>query len=367
MWTVFLAQWMKEKRSPFMVLIFCGISILATLMFGSNMNSQMKIGVFPAEGVTREESAGWLKRLNENGSFHFQLQDEEQALADVRQGRSAVAVRLLRDDYRLISAMENINVDFVRQHVQTVYTEEFTVRAAVSHADQETLFRERMALFLEQPPLAVQTSTPSGGELKSYDMGLQLLFGFSLFLVIFTVGFKVNAVTAEKVSGIWNRVILSPVTKLQMYMGHLIYSSLIGIFQLAVIFTIFRYGFGYHLGGSLGMLAVIIGAYIMAIVAMSMLFTGLLNTPEQFAAIFTSVVPIMPLVSGIYMPPGTITNSFLLFLGQLLPLQHAMDALIGTAVYQQGWTDIWLPMAKLLLMSVIFFGIGVNLVERRKG
>lgn len=46
-------------------------------------------------------------------------------------------------------------------------------------------------------------------------------------------------------------------------------------------------------------------------------------------------------------------------------MKHAMDALIGASIYQQGWAEIYLPLAKLLLMGVIFFGVGINLVERR--
>jgi len=363
---VFLAQWMKEKRSPYMVLIFIGISITATLLFGSNMDVKTKIDTFRGEGVTAEEAERWLYRLNESGAFIFRLRGEEESLSDVHQGRSDMAIRLLKDDYRIITVMESMNVELVQQHMQTVYTEELQIiAAAASHTEDDAAFRESMKAYLKQPPLTLQATTSSGSELRSYDMGLQLLFGFSLFLVMFTVGFKVNAMTTEKISGIWNRVILSPITKTQMYLGHLTYSTLIGIIQISIIFLLFHYVLGYNLGNNFSLLAIIIVLYTITIVAMCMLFTGILRTPEQFITIFTSIVPIMPLISGVYMPPGTITNNVLLFIAQFVPLQHAIDALIRVAIYDQGWTDIYLPLAKLLLMSVIFFGVGINLVERR--
>jgi len=361
---VFLAQWMKEKRSPYMILIFIGISIVATLLFGSNMDVKMKIDTFRGEGVTVEVAERWLDQLNESEAFIFRLRGEEESLSDVHQGRSDMAIRLLKDDYRIIAVMDNMNVELVQQHMQTVYTEELQIIAA-SHAEDGAAFRESMKTYLKQPPLTLKTATSSGNELRSYDMGLQLMFGFSLFLVMFTVGFKVNAMTTEKVSGIWNRVILSPVTKTQMYLGHLTYSTIIGIIQLTIIFLLFHYVIGFKLGNNFGLLAIIVVLYTVTIVAMSMLFTGILRTPEQFGTIFTTIVPIMPLISGVYMPPGTITNNVLLFIAQFVPLQHAIDALIGVAIYEQGWSDIYLPLAKLLLMTVIFFGVGINLVERR--
>ncbi len=363
--SVFLAQWMKEKRSPYLVLIFCALSIVATLLFGSNINAKIKIDTFPGDGVTTEEAERWLERLNSSGAFIFKLRGEEQALTDVRQGRSNMAVRLLKDDYRIIAVMESMHVDLVQQHMQTVYMDELRMNAVVQQVDDEEAFRTDLAEYLRQPPLTLQLAASSGGELRSYDMGLQLLFTFSLFLAMLTVGFKVNAMTTEKVSGIWNRVILSPVTKTQMYLGHLTYSTLIGIIQIAIVFAIFHYVLGYHLGDNVGLLGIIIVLYIIASVAMSMLLTGLLRKPEQFTAILTSVVPIMPVVSGAYMPPGTITNSVLLIIAQFFPLKQALDALVGVAIYQHGLEDIYLPLAKLLLMCVIFFGIGINLVERR--
>lgn len=364
---IFLAQWMKEKRSPYMVLIFCAISIGATLIFGSSMDTKLKINVFASEQVTAAEAEQWTDKLNESGAFLFKLRDGSQAVSDVRQGRSDMAVRLEKDDYRILSSASSMNVDLISQHVQDVYSEELRIRAAIEGSDGgESQVRQTMAEFLEQPPLTLHSSNTSGGKLKNYDMGLQLMFGFSLFLVIFTIGFKVNAITSEKISGIWNRMILSPVTKTSMYLGHLTYSSFIGMAQLFIIFTVFQLGFGFELAVHGDKLLIIIMMYIFTIVAMSMLLTGILNSPEQFGAIFTSIIPIMPLVSGIYMPPGTITNSALLLMAQIMPLKHAMDAVMGTVIYEYGWTELYLPLAKLLLMGILFFGVGINLVERRK-
>jgi ABC-2 type transport system permease protein len=197
-------------------------------------------------------------------------------------------------------------------------------------------------------------------------MGLQLMFGFSLFLVMFTIGFKINAINVEKTSGIWNRMILSPVRKTQMYLGHLVYSSVIGFIQVLIVYLIFLYVFNFNLGEHFGMLLLVSAIYTVAIVAMAMLFTGITRTPEQFNMLYPSIVPIMPLISGVYMPPGTLTNPILLFIAEFLPLTHAMEALMGITVYNAGWSDIFMPLAKLLLTAVICMGVGINLVERGK-
>lgn len=364
---IFMAQWMKEKRSPIMVLAFCGLSIVATLLFGQGAGSKMQIGIFPAEGVEASAADEWMDRLNESGTIQFVRQEEELARTEVREGRSDAAVQLLDNNYRLIAAIDNPNVQLVERHVHTVFTEELQLRAAAEHAEDAERFREDVARYMEHPPLTVQLQASDGSELVNYNMSLQLMFTFTMFLAIFTIGYKVNAITSEKVSGIWNRVILSPVRKSEMYGGHLMYSSIIGFIQIVAVFLLFRYVIGFDMGDQFGMLIFIAAVFTLAIVSFCMLITGIVRTPEQFNMIFPSVIPIIPLLSGSYMPPGTITNEFLVAIAQLFPIKHALDSMIAVSIYDGGWADIYPSLAKLCIIGVVCMGIGINLVERRRG
>jgi len=363
---VFLAQWMKERRSPFLVLIFLGISILASLLFGLNANNKMKIDVFADESLTPSARSEWINRLNQGEAFKFKLRDEQQARKDVREGRADVAVKLMSDDYHIIAAVEGPNVNLVERHVQGVFEKELQLRVIDEHSDEVVQFRQAVDRQLQQPVILLNTQSSDGRDVVKYNMGIHYMIGFTLFLVIFTVGFKVSAVTEEKTSGIWNRVILSPVRKTEMYMGHLLYSSLVGFVQIAAVFLLFLYGFGFKLQEHFGMLLIIAAIYTFTMVAFSMLLAGILRTPEQFNAILPTVVPIMPMLGGVYVPPGTITNPIFLGLSEVFPLTHALKALTGVAVYGESWSDIFMPVAKLMLIGVICMGVGINLMERRK-
>jgi len=362
---ILLSQWMKDKRNPWMIIMFIGLSILATLMFGANVDSKIKIDIFTEDGLVDESEAKWIELLNQNDTFEFRIQDEQTAKKKVREGRADLAVKLVSDDYRIIAAMDTPYVQLADQHLRTVYERERQLRAAAANVQDEAKFREHVYAYMEKPPLRLQSESQGGGELVRHDMGLQLLFGFSLFLVMFTVGFKVNTITKDKASGVWNRLILSPVRKTEMYMGHLLYSSLIGVLQIIMVLLIFRYGFGFNLGDQYGLLLLVIVIYTLTIVALSMLLVGILQSPEQFGTLFPSIIPIMPLISGVYMPPGTITNPILLGIAEVIPLTHAMTALTGIAVYGNGIADLWIPISKLLLIGVLCMGIGINLMERR--
>lgn len=222
MLAVFWAQWRKERRSPLLVLIFLILSIAATFMFGMTTNSKMKIDVFSDNVLTKAEETHWLELLNQGEAYDFKMRDEQPARKAVREGRADVAIKLMSEDYRIIAAIDGPNVGFVDQHVRGVFEKERKLRDIAERSDAQDKFRKEVDRELRHPALTLQTQSLDGRNIVKYDMNLHYLFGFTLFLVIFTISFKVSAVTVEKSTGVWNRVILSPVRKTELYLGHLL-------------------------------------------------------------------------------------------------------------------------------------------------
>ena len=360
-----MAQWMKDKRKPFLIFLFIGLSILATLIFG-NVDSmgQTTVPVFSSESGDVQVEEKWVQLLNNHDSFVFVVMDEEKAREQVKEGKSDVALHVMENDYRLVTASEMPIVHLIEQHVHQVFTEEAHLKAAVGE-NNTTDLRNEVEEYMESPPIKVQTKSLNGEEMSNYDMGMQLLFAFTLFVAMFTIGFKVNGITADKVSGVWNRLILSPVSKTKMYVGHLLYSFCVGFIQICLVFLIFKYIIGYDLG-NLAMILTIAAVFALSMVSVAMLITGVVKTPEQFYMVYPSIIPMIPLVSGVYMQPGTITNPILQFIGDIFPLSHGVEAMIDVALFNASWNDILLPIAFMILIGVLAMGIGINMVERRK-
>ncbi|MED4164598.1 ABC transporter permease, partial [Halalkalibacterium halodurans] len=86
---------------------------------------------------------------------------------------------------------------------------------------------------------------------------------------------------------------------------------------------------------------------------------------EQFYAIYPSLIPLIPLISGAYMMPGTITNPVLLFIADLFPMAHAMDAMMSVIFYHAELSDVIMALLTMLLIGIIAMGLGINLIERR--
>lgn len=366
MFPVFKAQLRKDIRKPLTIILFIVASIVASLIFGgSSQQSETSVAIFSSGPNATEVEEKWAGLLNDGESVNFVITDEEKAREDVVKGRRDVAIHVMKNDYRLVTSSYMPQVQMIEQQVHEVFTKEAQLAAVAGTQHMDELQNE-LESYMKDPPLQVQTQSLQKEDLPKHDMGIQLLFGFTLFIAMFTIGFKVNGITADKVNGVWNRMILSSVGKTGMYSGHLIYSFCIGFFQMFIVFIVFKYVMGYDLG-DFSMILAIAGVYTLSMVSLAMLFTGILRTPEQFNMVFSSVIPMIPIVSGIYMPPGTISNSILLFTADLFPLTHGVEAMMDVALYDAGWTDIALPIVLMLLIAVVCMGVGVNMVERRKG
>lgn len=365
MGSVFMAQFAKDRRNPLLVLLFIALSIGATLLFGGGFQRASTVAIFSDEPGGEAIVAGWAERLNgRSAPFRFQTMDGETARERVGEGRLDVAVRLMADDYRLIAASDSPMIQLVDQHVRSVFVRELHIRALSSSGDADAL-RAEVDAWMDQPLFRIIRQGTDGEERRGYNMGVQLLFAFTLLLAMFTAGFKLNGIANDKVSGIWDRLILSPVRKTGMYAGYLAYSFCATLLQIVIVLLICQYGIGYDLGPSFGLLIVISAVFSFSMVSMATLIAGFMAKPEQFYALYPSFISLVPLVSGAYMMPGSMGHPVFRFIADLFPMSHAMDAFMLVANDYAGMPDIALPLSIMLLIGVIYMGVGVQLVERR--
>ena len=60
------------------------------------------------------------------------------------------------------------------------------------------------------------------------------------------------------------------------------------------------------------------------------------------------------------MMPGTITNPVLLFIADLFPMTHAMEAVMSVVFYNAGLQDVMMSLMFMLLIGVVAMGLGIN-------
>lgn len=365
--SVFLLQWQRFKRAPMLVLSFFVLTIIFVAFIAgfSSGDQQVTISTFADDSLSTEEKEAWFATLNEAEAYEFVWVEEDTAKQSVSLGEEGLALKLLLDDYRLIVATEDPARFAIESYLQKVYREELRLQQLQSTLENEELRAEVFA-NMQEPALQVKTSALEAENSSSNQFEqVHALFGMTLFFVIYTIIYSLMNVAEEKQIDTWDRLIISPIKKWQVYLGHLTFSFVIGYMQIILIFMLFIFAFGFDLGDRLGTILIIIACYTFTIVAVGILLIGLARSSQQLSAVIPIVASGMAMLGGAYWPIEAVTNDILLTLSKGMPILYGMEALKGAALYDRGIVALAEPISILLLIGVLCMGVGMNLMERR--
>ncbi|WP_053220024.1 ABC transporter permease [Virgibacillus senegalensis] len=363
--SIFLLQVQRLRREPLMVLSMMGMTFIFVFFLGGfGTFGQLEVPVYFDQSMKDSEQEALLEQLNESESYTFTKMDQTMAEKQVALGDVAFAMKAMPDNYRMLIAADDPNQVLVSHYVKQVYAEELRLQHA-EQATGHTDFRDKVEQSMDNAPITLTASTAEGEtSFGGYDQRNQFLFGMTLFFSIYTIIFSLSKVAEEKRTGTWNRVILSPVRKFHLYIGHLVYSFLLGFLQIAVIFSIFRYGFDYNIGSSMSLILLTIACYTFAVVALGMLLLGLVKSLEQLNALVPIVSVSMAMIGGAYWPIEAVSNGILLGISKVIPVTYGMEALKGISL-GQSLSDLVQPLSILILIGVLCMGVGLNLMERK--
>ncbi|WP_332631753.1 ABC transporter permease [Halalkalibacter flavus] len=365
--SVFLLQWQRLRRAPILVLSFLGLTILFVSFLAGfgGPNSQITIYTYGDPSLEEEKKVEWLDRLNEAENMTFRWVEESEARDAVSSGEAGLALKLMNDDYRILIAVQEPSSVTVENYVYQVFSEELRLQEIASQVDAGE-FRTEFERSLNEPSMKVVTESLSGEESSFiYDDQLHVLFGMTLFFSIYTIMFSLMNVAEEKRVGTWDRLIVSPLHKWQIYLGHLLYCFLIGYVQILVAFLFFKVIFGFDLGQRYGALLLVIACYTFAIVSLGMLVMGLVKRSQQMQAVIPILATAMAMLGGAYWPIEIVTNDIMVALAKGMPIYYGLDALRGVAIYNLGLPELLQPISIMLLFGVVCMGLGINLMERR--
>ena len=363
--SVYFLQWKRFRRAPTMMLSFLVMTVVfVALLAGNNPAERPAILAYADDSLSASEAEAWVASLNRAEEFQFQLTDEKRVHDAVSSGESPLALRLMDGNYRIILAADDMGRFVLESFLNRKYREEMRLQQVEQQAANSDI-RTEVADLLEEPSLQITTATLGGEEEFRYDNQLQLLFGMTLFFSVYTIMFSLMKIVEEKKYGTWDRLILSPVDKWKIYLGHLAYSFTIGYIQIVMIFLVFKYLFNFDVGDRFGAILLIIACYTFAIVALSMLVMSLVSRPQQLQAVVPILATGMAMIGGAFWPIELVSNNMLLAISKILPITYGLDALKGVAIYDRSWQELSEPISILLLLGVVCMGIGINLMERR--
>ncbi|HLR09594.1 MAG TPA: ABC transporter permease [Bacillota bacterium] len=112
-------------------------------------------------------------------------------------------------------------------------------------------------------------------------------------------------------------------------------------------------------------LVLLVPYIIFAIVALSILITGLVKTVQQFNPVLSIVTLSMAMIGRAFWPLEVVESGWLLAIAKIVPVTHGVELMNGSVVYGRSMNELLFPVSVLLLMGVAMAGVGMHLMERR--
>ncbi|MEK4381025.1 ABC transporter permease [Aeribacillus sp. FSL K6-2848] len=357
-------------RKPWLFLMVSILSVVFAMLISSVNKQTIVVPVYSA--LPESEVKEIIHSLEQYNLFSFKRMKKEEVEKLVGEGKAEAGVELKKDDFRIIVASNTPNSYLVQQTVQKVYAKALQSKSIIDQVKEKQgessakQVAKSLAEAKNDPVFTVETKHFRADETVIINSKMQSIFGSVLFFVIYTIAYNVFNILMEKRNGIWDRMILSPVKKWEMYTGNLIYSFATGYIQVALIFAVFHFVFDVDFSDKFWFVLVLLIPYVLAIVAISIFIVGIVNNEQQFHAVLPLVSVSMAMLGGAYWPLEIVSSDALLLLSKFVPVTYGMDLLKGAVVYGYSFSDLLYPMSILFLMAVVFMGLGINIMERKR-
>lgn len=354
---VFNLQWKRLAKQPFIVLIFLALTVVFVYFISGTVGGgSLSVPVYTEE-LTEEEASEWVDRLNEEETISFDLIEAERAEENVRMNQEAFAVELLEDNYQLLIGRESEELSVVNQHLAQVYQEHLRLGEIQESSGEEVASQE--FIELEVSSLA-ETEEETGASDSAY-----IIFGMTFYFVMFSVMFLMVNLMEEKKLGTWNRMIFSPVSKVQIYLGHLFHYYLVGCLQVFLSFVILQNLLSVNFGNNYLEMIVISLTFLFAVVSLGILVISLAENAQSLQVVIPLISSAMAMLGGAFWPLEIVGNQFMLTIAEFIPLKHAIQGMLDTVFYDASLNELVYPLSCLALMGILFMGIGMNIMERK--
>lgn len=379
------------RRNPRYLILMLVLPIVFTAVFGGMGAGQGKALIPVVDEDQTGPSAKLVEELQYTGSFAVGITNREDLVTLVRENEAEFGLIILRGFGDSLAAGEIPQVELVqvkesllamsfigvlRSSLQRVAFNAHIVEASLDvltreapiTGDRATALQDRVYRLTAEKwrdALPVQVAGRVFDTAKSfpYDPTAHASLGFALFFSSYTIIFAVGEILEDRRQGVWNRLMISPLSKFQIYLGNLAYAFVTGFLSIFFLVLVRRFVFGVDWGNNLPGVLLVIAAYTFTTAALGLLLSSVVRTPQQLQSVVPIVVTSSSMIGGLYWPLEIVSSRTLLFISKFLPQTWAMNALKDLVVYQKGPEAVMLPIAILLLMGVLFLGTGLQLRE----
>lgn len=355
MLNIFKFQWLRLFKRPFLMGFFLLLTfIFVFFMGGAQLNSTISVPIYSNE-LTDTEMENWLDKINDQ-NITFEWTDHDTVIDDIRMNKASFAVELEENNYRFLVGRNDERISVVDQHLNQIYRKEQRLNE-VRNDFPDVQIEVEDYLTMNQQAASITN-------IGYNNFQLRILIGMTMYFVMYSVLYLQTNLIVEKTTGTWDRLAFSPVSKTKIYMGHLLHYFTVGFIQIGISFVILTNLLKINLGNNYLPMLAVVSAFLFTIVSLGMLLIGLVRMPQSLVVIIPIVSTAMAMLGGAFWPLEVVSNRTIIFLSELMPIKHGLYGMLDAVTRNLTISDLIQPISILLLMGILFMGIGINLIER---
>jgi ABC-2 type transport system permease protein len=230
--------------------------------------------------------------------------------------------------------------------------------------DSQGLATQRFfAATAARPPLvSVSVATAAGGHPVPAGFAQSVPGILTMTVLMMTLIYGAVFLTLEKRQGMIRRQTTLPLPAGALFAGKLAGRLLIAGTQAVLLLLAGRLLFGLSLGSSPAGLALLLGAYLLAVAAMSTFLGAILSSPEQASAVGWVSSMALAALGGCWWP-SEVMPRWLWSAAHVLPTAWAMEGFHALISFGHGVEAAVVPAAVLLGFAVLFAVLGSRLLR----
>lgn len=307
---------------------------------------------------TLDEAKEAVKKDDVSGAFYIKQGFEEEVMV----GEVAIEKLMIAEN------MSNLQMDaIIGSAINEVKADEQIIGMLSTIIPDQGVTTYAREAFLEhrtyKKPIMVKTTTIT--KENAYDSVKHSVIGFSLFFAMFTIIFGISDILMDKEYHTWDRLMVSPISKLSVIGGNIITILAIGFVQVSAMFLVSKYVFNVDWAGNMIHLMIVIAAFVFCVTALGMFLSNFVNTMGQLSAISPVIITGSAMIGGCFWPLEIVTSKPLLLLSNIAPQKWAISAIKSIAVNGNGLSDVYVSLLVLVGMGTAYMLLGTWLLNKK--
>ncbi|MBJ8107168.1 MULTISPECIES: ABC transporter permease [Bacillus cereus group] len=371
--------WLELKQiliKPQSYILMFGMPIIFTLIFGGLLggsgNEKVNISLVDKDGSVL--SSKYYEEIKKSDLISIEKVTYREGTQRIEDKKSSGIIIIPKDFQKsmLDGKVENIqfqaSADFtggtsVEQVLASVLKKmEIEVSAArefekKSNTSWETMYE---TIYTKVNPVSIQKESILHDDQKLNNVTGRAA-GFSILFVMIVMLSATGTILKARQLGVWSRLLGTPVSKVQILAGYILFFFLIGWIQFGVLMILTHSLFDVQWGNLLGVIT-LVSVLLLAVIGLALLLASIVKTTEQQSALGNIVVISTCMISGLYWPVE-IEPAWMQTAANFVPQTWAMRGFTELIVRGGTLADIGGYIGILILFAGVFFVIGLTRIR----